>query len=621
MFGEDLAVTGAAALGEVTVEANVPSIGLAGALTPHLEGEVTVSMRHQGFRLFLEGGGLDAVHDATGSDLTVAAMPTELAEVTATVARPGFEVFQQTIAVVAAFGTLAGTVVDADADQAPVAGARVFGFAQGDDPAGTPLFDLVTAADGGFAVQEELAVGYYDLYVEKFGYLGHEELYFQAYGAADHVVALLQAPAGTLSGVVADADTGTPLAATVRIFRSDTGELYLEAATEPASGAYLAGPLPYFAYELRVTSPGHVPVEDSVTIAEASVTADFALPGTVADVLLLDDNSDLARTAPAKFGPEGNFLAPAYPAEADRAAAEILAALESAGYSVVMENAADSDAASWSQYGMVLLSAGANTGALSSATLRADLAAFRAGGGLLLVEGGEIAYNLNFSDVQFLNTVLHVTSWNGDQSGNLSVEDEDHPVVTEPNAVPATISNTYTGYGDADRVTVADTGDLVCDWTSYDGRASVLVHDDDLDASFGQFVFFTFNYGAMGAGAAELLENAVHYLIGAPQTDTTPVEDRPLPSVLTLLGNHPNPFNPKTIIAFALPADQEVNLAIFDLRGQRVRTLLRGPLAAGHHQAVWLGRDDAGRSVASGTYFYRLSAGGEQRVGKMLLLK
>ena len=239
-----------------------------------------------------------------------------------------------------------------------------------------------------------------------------------------------------------------------------------------------------------------------------------------------------------------------------------------------------------------------------------------------MVEGGEVAYSLNYDDVDFLSSVLHVSSWNGDDSGSLAVEDAGHSLVTVPNLIVGTISCNFSGYGDADRATPADTGHLVCDWNTYPGKASVIIHDDDEDPQFGQFVFFLFNYGVMGSGVADLLENSVHYLIGEPSpSDTTPVDDVRLPSVLTLHGNHPNPFNPKTVIAFALPVSQDVTLAVYDVRGQRVRTLVRGALEAGNHEVTWLGRDDTGRQAASGTYFYRLTVGGEHLVGKMLLVK
>ncbi len=82
-----------------------------------------------------------------------------------------------------------------------------------------------------------------------------------------------------------------------------------------------------------------------------------------------------------------------------------------------------------------------------------------------------------------------------------------------------------------------------------------------------------------------------------------------VPHEVALLQNYPNPFNPQTTIRFALPGTAEVSLEVFDLRGRKVRTLLKQPrVAVGEHAAVWDGRDDAGRPVASGIYLSRLVA-------------
>ncbi|MBK6899868.1 MAG: lamin tail domain-containing protein [bacterium] len=97
------------------------------------------------------------------------------------------------------------------------------------------------------------------------------------------------------------------------------------------------------------------------------------------------------------------------------------------------------------------------------------------------------------------------------------------------------------------------------------------------------------------------------------------------PALATLLGaNYPNPFNPSTKFSFALDRDATVSLAVFDLRGHRVRTVVEGRLAAGDYRNVyaWDGRDDQGRAVTSGTYFYRLTTdGGFVASHKMTLLK
>jgi hypothetical protein len=93
------------------------------------------------------------------------------------------------------------------------------------------------------------------------------------------------------------------------------------------------------------------------------------------------------------------------------------------------------------------------------------------------------------------------------------------------------------------------------------------------------------------------------------------------PRVQLALGpNHPNPFNPATRIPFVIDVSQPVTLAVYDVAGHRVRTLVDQTISAGHHFADWDGRDGNGRTVTSGVYFVRLEAG---RVlsHRMVLLK
>jgi hypothetical protein len=102
----------------------------------------------------------------------------------------------------------------------------------------------------------------------------------------------------------------------------------------------------------------------------------------------------------------------------------------------------------------------------------------------------------------------------------------------------------------------------------------------------------------------------------------TPVSDVDLPAPVTRLEqNFPNPFNPSTRIDYSLAADRSMTIEVFNVQGRRVRVLVAGPRTAGPHQVVWYGRDDLGRQVASGVYFYRLQAGQHRELKRMLLLK
>jgi hypothetical protein len=88
-----------------------------------------------------------------------------------------------------------------------------------------------------------------------------------------------------------------------------------------------------------------------------------------------------------------------------------------------------------------------------------------------------------------------------------------------------------------------------------------------------------------------------------------------------IAGNHPNPFNPSTTIAFAVDQDGPAVLGVYDLRGQRIRTLLTENLTAGSHEVRWDGLDDNGRQLPSGTYLARLSSNGQTTTHKLVLAK
>jgi hypothetical protein len=90
---------------------------------------------------------------------------------------------------------------------------------------------------------------------------------------------------------------------------------------------------------------------------------------------------------------------------------------------------------------------------------------------------------------------------------------------------------------------------------------------------------------------------------------------------LELEQNSPNPFNPQTSISFVLPSAASTRVDVFDVGGRLVVTLLDKPLSAGRHTVHWSGVDRRGAPVASGTYFYRLTAGKKTKSRKMLLLK
>ena len=91
---------------------------------------------------------------------------------------------------------------------------------------------------------------------------------------------------------------------------------------------------------------------------------------------------------------------------------------------------------------------------------------------------------------------------------------------------------------------------------------------------------------------------------------------------LAPIGSFPNPFNPTTVLSFALPeGGAVVSLVIHSMDGRLARQLVAANLPAGEHSITWLGKDDSGRKLPSGVYFASLRSGGEVRIRKLVMVQ
>ena len=106
--------------------------------------------------------------------------------------------------------------------------------------------------------------------------------------------------------------------------------------------------------------------------------------------------------------------------------------------------------------------------------------------------------------------------------------------------------------------------------------------------------------------------------------EKTTLADSPadlIPMVTALNGNYPNPFNPETNISYQLSESSNVNLSIYNVKGQKIRSLINGIEEAGHKNIIWTGKDDSGKDVSSGVYFYKLKTTKYNKIKKMILMK
>ena len=507
------------AFADIFVE--VAAVGLIDTLTPYYEGIMTGISDQTGFELIAQGCGVDTSTTAVGDSVDMGVTPTSTGVVKGAIAKSGYNVYVENIPCISVYGTLSGAVVDGDSGDS-LASVRVKGYNHGADTSmASPVFNVVSEASGIYTVPGQLAVGLYDVYSRQFGYLDYSNTTQVMYGANVHDVILTPAPSGTVSGICYETGTGTPLNATLKIYRSDDMSLYTTAYSDSLAGGAYSAILPYFDYVFRVTAYQHKPITRNVTVDEPTETEDFKMEVTSGNILVINDD-DGSKDMRVKRDKQGRILsrpAGALETKAGESAAAMISLLEELGYYVVSEEAVATDPGTWPSYDFIMWSDGDDSGPVSTASYRTNLENYVSAGGKLLIEGGELSYDASSYPgyPSFAANVLHVVDWNGDNSGNLNRISgmESHPIASIPNTLPASISIAYSAYADQDASTPASDAYAVYDCASDPGDAGILVYDDTPSPESAQIVFFSFNWLVLSDSttSAQLLENAVTYLL------------------------------------------------------------------------------------------------------------
>lgn len=151
-----------------------------------------------------------------------------------------------------------------------------------------------------------------------------------------------------------------------------------------------------------------------------------------------------------------------------------------------------------------------------------------------------------------------------------------------------------------------------------DGRLLVNTKEfkyNDMDLADGSYMYYvTAIYRGMESDPTDKLEVMIS------EGDHNDGEEEAV-SAVRIKGNYPNPFNPTTNINFALSEPQQVKLEIFNVKGQKVNTLVNKELSASEHSVTWNGDDQSGGQVPSGVYFYRLQTQSFSEMRKMNMMK
>jgi len=185
------------------------------------------------------------------------------------------------------------------------------------------------------------------------------------------------------------------------------------------------------------------------------------------------------------------------------------------------------------------------------------------------------------------------------------------PALFEPSATFTRIVADLSGLGGPEEVPLTDLGD-----GTYRLQAEFVIGGDD---PLREVEVLILQETSLGEYWTQLTRHVA--VKGDPFTAVLEDFSAGRPDAFALQQNFPNPFNSGTVIRFALPSDQQVELAVYNLTGQQVATLVEGRRQAGSYAISWDGEDESGRALASGMYFYRLQAGEKVETRKLMLLR
>ncbi len=145
---------------------------------------------------------------------------------------------------------------------------------------------------------------------------------------------------------------------------------------------------------------------------------------------------------------------------------------------------------------------------------------------------------------------------------------------------------------------------------SYGGRG--------INTSYKEYAVYNPETGYRETTTIDLKDKQDYYYVSFRSPSSNGSDDLP---VKLSASNYPNPFNPTTTISYDLPSDGNIELSIYNIRGQHVKILIMGEQIAGSYEVVWNGKDNNEKSVSSGIYFYKLSTKDETIMKKILMLK
>jgi len=489
--------------------------------------------------------------------------PDELGTVYAIISRSGYNLYQEEFPVIIAYGTVSGIVTESENGD-PVSDIEVKFYEQGANPTtDDPLFTDITNANGLYEITEDQPVDYYDIYINEWGFNPYEELnYFLGYGSNSHDIVIDPVETAVVHGRIYD-ENGAIGNTTITYYRSDNGEPY-DTVYVSMSGRYSTC-LPYFTYNVYVSAPDHVPFRGSIPV-DCDLTVDYSL-GLAALFSDFEDN-------------DGDF-----------------------------SPTPQTNAWEWGEptAGGISAYSGINVWATNLDGYYSNSVNWYLDSPEFTVPDNGI---LNFYHYHnFEGSKGEKTLWDG---GNVKISTNggtSFNLITPEGGYDGTISALgQSGFGG----TIDDWELVEFDLSNYENDDVILRWHFASDGSVNNY--YGWYIDDVLVGDPNSSEQIIHPHVSVGNIQET--------NKFALNQNYPNPVVNSTNISFSLPKNADnVELKIYNIKGQLVKKFKMQNAKCGMNSMVWNGRDNSGKPVASGIYFYKLSIDKTEIIKKMIILR
>jgi len=623
---------------------------------------------------------------STSSD-SITFTPEVTGNVTGVIAKTGYNIYSEDFSVILAYGYFSGLISDTSGTGLENVNIQVF-----DD---TLLFGTATTnGSGEFTYPDSLPVSNYDIKLHHFGYLSIDTTLFVGYGQNHDSLTMNPAPSGQVSGIILEDGTTIPLEATVKFYRADNLQLYMQ-TTSDSLGNYTAS-LPFYSYKMVVSSMGYKSDISFIDVDSSSHIININLvPGV--DDYVFDfeaDDGEFTGTTSWEWGVPTSGPGSAYQGTklwatnltgeyGNNEHAELTSlALDLSGFNSPklqfvhwynIEDYSSNPALAWDGGNVKISTDGGNNfqiinplggypctvSNISSSVLSGQAAYSGVSSGWELAEFDLTAYADMTVIIKFdFGTDGSVTEpgWYIDSVSvttepiipsapvNLTVLNDEEIVVLSWNEATKNLLNENLNQlklliarneelslqkeseNPSATSTITANPKATCFkvYKNTDGTSFILsdtVFDTictDTTVSVGNtyYYYVTTAIGSLESDPSDTVSVTVQSAVGIFDES-----NQGIPTTFAMDQNYPNPFNPVTTIRYQLPKATNVYIAVYDMLGQKIKTLVNENQAAKYFSIQWNGLNEAGSKVASGIYLYRIEAGDFIKTNKMLLLK